>query len=93
MEKSTHTLEYGALRTELRAVREGAALTQRQLAARLKVPHSWVAKVEGGERRIDLIEFCWFISGCGVDPVPISEKLLRQILARRSPGTRKGRSK
>jgi hypothetical protein len=37
------------------------------LAARLKVPHSWVAKVENGERRIDLVEFCWFVEACGGD--------------------------
>jgi transcriptional regulator with XRE-family HTH domain len=83
MEKSTHTSDYAALRTELRASRASAGLSQRSLAARLKVPHSWIAKVESGERRIDLVEFCWFISACGNDPIPISERLLRQIVARR----------
>ena len=38
-----------------------------ELARRIKVPHSWVAKVESGERRIDLIEFGWFCDGCGID--------------------------
>lgn len=82
MEKSTHTAEYAALRAELRAAREGAGLSQRGLAARLKVPHSWVAKVESGERRIDLVEFCWFVAACGGDPAAVSDQLVRSFLAR-----------
>jgi transcriptional regulator with XRE-family HTH domain len=90
MKKSVHTAEYAALRTELRAAREGAALSQRGLAARLKVPHSWVAKVENGERRIDLVEFCWFVSACGSDPQAVTERLLRLILNSRSAQQGKG---
>jgi transcriptional regulator with XRE-family HTH domain len=90
MKKSVHTAEYAALRTELRAVREGAALSQRGLAARLKVPHSWVAKVENGERRIDLVEFCWFVLGCGSDPQVVTERLLRLISNSRLARPRKG---
>jgi transcriptional regulator with XRE-family HTH domain len=78
MEKSTHTTEYAALRAELRAARKLAALSQRDLATRLKVPHSWVAKVESGERRIDLVEFCWFITACGIDPIVVAERLVRK---------------
>jgi transcriptional regulator with XRE-family HTH domain len=94
MKKSVHTAEYAALRTELRAAREGAALSQRRLAARLKVPHSWVAKVENGERRIDLVEFCWFVSACGSDPQAVTERLLQLISTSRSARYgRGGRSK
>jgi transcriptional regulator with XRE-family HTH domain len=78
MEKSTHTTEYAALRAELRAARKFAAFSQRDLATRLKVPHSWVAKVESGERRIDLVEFCWFITACGLDPIIVSESLVHK---------------
>src|SRR5260370_13987094 len=79
MEKSTHTPEYAALRSELCSSRKSAGLSQRDLAARLKVPHSWVAKVESGERRIDLVEFCWFVSACGIDPHAVTERLLQRI--------------
>lgn len=81
MNKSTHTSEYAALRAELRAAREAAELSQRELAKKLRVPHSWVAKVENGERRIDLVEFFWFISACGSDASAIAGRLFR--LARR----------
>ena len=65
MEKSTHTKEYDLVRAELKAAREGAQLSQRALAERLGVPHSWVAKVEAGERRIDMVELCWILAACG----------------------------
>ena len=41
-----------------------ANYSQRTLASKLKVPHSWVAKVESGERRIDILEFIWFSQAC-----------------------------
>jgi hypothetical protein len=40
------------------------------------VPHSWVAKVESGERRIDLVEFGWFCEGCGVDAGEAAREVL-----------------
>jgi len=40
----------------------------RTVAARLKVPHSWVAKVEQGERRLDIIEFTRLCLALGLDP-------------------------
>lgn len=81
MRKSVYTTEYTALRVELRTSRKEAGLSQRQLAERLKLPHSWVAKVESGERRIDLIEFGWFIAACGIDPLPVLKRLMQQVLA------------
>jgi transcriptional regulator with XRE-family HTH domain len=90
MKKSVHTPEYESLKAELRASRSKAGLSQRDLAARLKVPHSWVAKVESGERRIDLVEFCWFAAACGMDPVALSGKLIRQFGKRRVHSRHKG---
>lgn len=78
MEKSTHTSDYRALRAELRRIRGVAGFSQRDLATRLGVPHSWVAKVENGERRLDLIEFCWFVSACGGDPLAAFDHLLKR---------------
>ena len=91
MEKSTHTPEYELLCVQIRSAREDAGLTQRDLAARLKVPHSWIAKVESGERRIDLIEFFWFVSECDSDPMIILQRLVRQIAKRRLAGKTKNR--
>lgn len=48
---------YGALISGLVAARKKAGMTQRDLAAALKKPPSWVAKVEQRERRLDVVEF------------------------------------
>ncbi|HEV2294472.1 MAG TPA: helix-turn-helix transcriptional regulator [Tepidisphaeraceae bacterium] len=87
MQKSTHTPEYAALRARLTAIRAAAAMSQRDLAARLRVPHSWVAKVEAGERRIDLIEFGWFCSACGASP---AEEAANVLAAARANGSGRG---
>ena len=76
MEKSTHTTEYVAIRAELLAARKNADLSQRDLAAILDVPHSWVAKVESGERRIDILEFFGFLSACRVNPLDVVARLM-----------------
>lgn len=78
MRKSTHTPGYSALRSHLGAIRTRAGLSQRQLAVRIGVPHSWIAKIEAGERRIDLIEFAWFCEACGMDPARAASDLFRQ---------------
>lgn len=94
MEKSTHSSDYALLRSELRRVREAAGLSQRNLAARLEVPHSWVAKVETGERRIDLVEFCWFVAACDGDSLAAIERLIpRMHLGRTMHRKTGGRSK
>jgi transcriptional regulator with XRE-family HTH domain len=85
MTKSVHSPEYSALRAALSEARTKAGLSQRQLAARLHVPHSWVAKVENGERRIDLVEFGWFVSACGADPRRVASRVFDVVRARRKP--------
>ena len=81
MEKSIHTLEYSILRAELVSIRKNAGLTQRDVAQRLKVPPSWIAKVETGERRLDFIELCKLLSACGVEPLPFLKTALKSFAA------------
>ncbi len=56
MRKSIYSRGYQALCDRLIAERNSAGLTQEALARRLKRPQSFVAKYEGGERRLDIIE-------------------------------------
>lgn len=76
--KSLHLPEQRALRELLIRARHGAGLTQDIVARRLKRPQSFVAKYEGGERRLDVVEFIAVAEALGADPV----KLLRHLLQR-----------
>jgi transcriptional regulator with XRE-family HTH domain len=58
---------YDELRQNLVQAREAAGLTQREAAARLGRPQSYVAKSETGERRVDAIELLQFATTYGVD--------------------------
>lgn len=57
MSKSIYNEEYRKLIDALKAARLEAGLTQQQVADALGRPQSFVAKVEGYERRLDVIEF------------------------------------
>jgi transcriptional regulator with XRE-family HTH domain len=76
--KALRSREHRMLCTVLTEARMRAGLTQRGLAERLKRPHSYVAKIEGGERRIDVIEFAELARALRVDPL----KLLGEVLSR-----------
>jgi transcriptional regulator with XRE-family HTH domain len=57
MRKSVYTRAYKELRAQLVAARHAAGMTQHQLAHKLGKTQSFVAKFEGGERRLDVVEF------------------------------------
>ncbi|WP_245288877.1 helix-turn-helix domain-containing protein [Bradyrhizobium elkanii] len=59
--------------------RKNAGLTQSQLAKRLSKPQSFVAKYEGGERRLDVIEFITICRTMSVDPLAILRKLAKSM--------------
>jgi predicted transcriptional regulator len=77
LSKSIHSPEHTKLRELLIAARQKAGLTQQEVADRLGRPQSFVAKYEGGERRLDVIEFVEIATSLGSDPV----RLLRALLA------------
>jgi transcriptional regulator with XRE-family HTH domain len=54
--RSQYSARYKRVLKQLRAARGLAGLTQREVAAALNRPQSFVAKCESGERRIDVIE-------------------------------------
>jgi transcriptional regulator with XRE-family HTH domain len=56
------------LRELLIAARKKAGLTQQDVADRLGRPQSFVAKYEGGERRLDVVEFLQVAAALGADP-------------------------
>jgi transcriptional regulator with XRE-family HTH domain len=79
--KTVHSSDQAAFCALMIAARKQAGLTQHELARRLKRPQSFVAKYEGGERRIDVIEFVAIVRAIGADPV----KRLRDLRAGKAP--------
>lgn len=67
MAKTIRSSGHEALRDALVAARRAAGLTQEQLADRLKCHQSFVARVESGERRIDVIELIVLARAMEVD--------------------------
>jgi transcriptional regulator with XRE-family HTH domain len=68
LRKTLRSKGHKALITLLVTTRENAGLTQRDLAARLKRPHSFIGRIEAGERRVDVIEFIEISRVLEVDP-------------------------
>ena len=87
MQKSLKSAEYARLIATLVAVRKDAGVRQQALAKKLGRPQSFIAKYEGGERRIDVVEFIAIARALGADPV----RLFRDFIAGKAPkGGRKG---
>jgi len=56
--------------------REAAGVTQTELAGRLGEYQSFVARLESGQRRIDVVELVEIGNALGVDPTSIVKELL-----------------
>ena len=67
------------LRKLLRELREKSGLTQADVAARLDKPQSFVAKYEGGERRLSAIEFIEVVRALDLEPVAALRQLIKAL--------------
>ena len=67
MAKTIRTNGQLALVLALVDARQNAGLSQQQLAAKLFRPQSFVARLESGERRIDVVEFTVLARVIGFD--------------------------
>ena len=77
--KSVHSAGQTAFCNLMIEARKRAGLTQQDLATRLTRPQSFVAKYEGGERRIDVVEFIAICRAMSVDSVGILKKLAKLV--------------
>jgi transcriptional regulator with XRE-family HTH domain len=69
--KSVHSPDQAAFCELMIKARKAAGLTQHALALRLRKPQSFVAKYEGGERRLDVVEFVAIARALGADPLKL----------------------
>jgi transcriptional regulator with XRE-family HTH domain len=67
MKKTIYTPEATKLTTWLKKQREAKGLTMREVGNVIGKPHSYVGKVETGERRLDVVEFVWYCKMMGFD--------------------------
>ncbi len=68
MGKTIGSKRHQALIDLLIEKREAAGLTQAELATRLSEYQSFVARLESGQRRVDVVEFLDLAEALGFDP-------------------------
>lgn len=72
---SVYSIEYQTVIKALREARVAGHITQEELGRALGRPQSFIAKVENGERRLDVVEFVHLCRLVNIDPVSIINKL------------------
>jgi hypothetical protein len=77
VQKSLKSEEYARLIAILVAARRETGVRQQRPAKKLGRPQSFVANYDGGERRIDVVEFVAIARALGQDPV----KMFRNFIA------------
>jgi transcriptional regulator with XRE-family HTH domain len=75
MPKTLGDARHEALIAFLVAKRTEVGLTQTELASRMKVYQSLIARMESGERRVDVVEFIKLAQVLGFDPVTAISRL------------------
>lgn len=66
--KTIYSPESEKLSHWLRSQRELKGLTMRQAGELLAKPHSFIGKIEAGQRRLDVVEYIWYCQRLGFDP-------------------------
>jgi transcriptional regulator with XRE-family HTH domain len=78
-EKSLFSREGDALRRMLRDERRRRRLTQAEVAEKCGWPQSVIAKIEQGERRLDVVEFVWLAEAMGAKPGRLFGTFVRKL--------------
>ncbi len=75
MSRTLGSPRHETVRAFLKEARQEAGMTQTQVAKRLRRHQSFVATVESGQRRIDVVELMYFAEAIGFAP----EKLIKRL--------------
>ncbi|AIR69201.1 helix-turn-helix domain-containing protein [Dickeya fangzhongdai] len=76
---SIYSFEYQMIIKALREARIRNGMTQENLANSLGRPQSFVAKIENGERRLDVVEFVHIAHLLSIDHTAVLEKIILKI--------------
>lgn len=72
---SIYSDEYQSVIKSLREARIAKGITQENLAQAMERPQSFIAKVENGERKLDIVEFIHIARLLSIDPAEIITKI------------------
>lgn len=79
MPKSVFTDANKVVVDELIAARKAGGLRQQDLAERLGKPQSFISRIEGGQRRIDVLEFYAIAKAMKIDPAKLFAAISRRL--------------
>ena len=68
------------LRQKIIEIRTTAGYSQRELAKRMGREHSFIARIELGERRVDIVEFYHLCKACNIAPKKAAVDLIGKFL-------------
>ena len=77
--KSLYSEEWEVLLRILKEARLQRGWTQQQLAQKLGRPQSFVAKIEAGERKLDVCQFIDYLRILETDPVTTLQRLIKRL--------------
>ena len=73
---SIYSKEYQQIIHALKTIRIKQGITQQTLAKSLGRPQSFIAKIENGERRLDVVEFIRIAQLLAINPNHILSKII-----------------
>jgi transcriptional regulator with XRE-family HTH domain len=78
LSKQLRTPRHRRVLAVLVEIRTEAGVTQRELARRLDRAHSYVSRIEKGDRRLDVPEMIQWCEALGADPVDLMRRIVRR---------------
>ena len=75
--KPLGTLTARAVAAAIAEARKEAGLTQRELAARVRRPHSVIGMIESNQRQVSVPELITLAEALGADPLRLFKRILR----------------
>ena len=81
LSKSLYSDRWEQLLGILKRIRKEKGLTQVELAKILQRPQSLIAKIEAGERKLDVCQFLDYVEAIGGNPTAIIQELLGSTAA------------
>lgn len=75
--KTLRSRRHRALCATLLSARKASKLSQQELAARLRTSQTVIARIESGERRVDVVEFIDMARALRLDPRDVLSQLMQ----------------